>query len=315
MACGHARSSDETTPSVEERTFTHPQLLPADRPDFLALKPRALLGGPAAPLVEVLFPRAGRESLMNRSGLLIDEVERALFAFADSEHWVAVIRIAQAPEIVRANAARMLPLEIESDRPSPYGEVVRRVGYVEGARHEIIAIGDSTLWIGRDEGVFFAQRLSEIYAGSLPSSGATLRSLESEAELRYLHLGGVEESDSPISVLLSDLRALSLDIRPVGSDPARLDFEARLIGEFPEGAASNFQAIYAAIAASDLGRSVGLPSAELEVHVPEDRRNPALRLSLDVSRLQRAIEVLFLDEMQSLLDEPILDAPRPREGE
>ncbi|HJL46446.1 MAG TPA: hypothetical protein RMG45_11440, partial [Polyangiaceae bacterium LLY-WYZ-15_(1-7)] len=109
--------------------------------------------------------------------------------------------------------------------------------------------------------------------------------------------------DSGLGLLLARERALaaSLDVRE-----GRLWASLTLRGELPPGADANFRQLAASLANSDLGAVVGLNLAERELAVRVDGEQAHLEAPWPADVLARGLRVLFVDELEALLEEPVL---------
>ena len=91
------------------------------------------------------------------------------------------------------------------------------------------------------------------------------------------------------------------------ADPPRVGGASETLrGELPPGADANFRQLAASLANSDLGAVVGLNLAERELAVRVDGEQAHLEAPWPADVLARGLRVLFVDELEALLEEPVL---------
>ena len=299
-----------TTPTAE---VPEPEPLRFDG-SLLSLAPRAarlvVHGSPRTlwassgfrQVIDPLFPPDRLQAFGDRTGVRIAELREALYADLGEGRFLIACRAESAPDVVRAAGMRMNTIEVSADAP-----VMRRTGFLGAERRELAAVGDDLLLVGADASAEIAAILRGIRT-ELPEpaltgpDGASLRQAFNAPLVVYAPQPLDLPDDSPIGLILAQERAAAIAVQPL--DDA-LDVRARVIGELPATAEENFRRFLAALSESDLGRILGINQAlaSLEIQMAPDLAD--LRSQWPVGQLSRAIRVLFVDELQALLEEPV----------
>ncbi|MDQ3034594.1 MAG: hypothetical protein M3Y87_19450, partial [Myxococcota bacterium] len=114
---------------------------------------------------------------------------------------------------------------------------------------------------------------------------------------------------SGIALLLARERALVATARPAGPDAIHLEVDLR--GEFPPGAASNFRALFEALAESDLGAAVGMRDALATLSIRSGDEQVVISATLAAAAIASGLRILFEAEIAELLELPAAaSAPR-----
>lgn len=297
---GPTSSGVSTTPATYDGPLA--DLVPTDVREVLALQPRALLGSPAtAPLVEVVAPQRWRRALGDRTGVFAEDVEELVVCRWDTGEWWALARVPRAPDIVRATEPRMVPVEVSADEP-----FVRRVGYLVDERYELVALGPELLLVAKGRGAVVARLLQALQQpGGEHIEPPWARNLEAPLALALPHPLALP-LDTSVGLLLAQQRALRVDIEPLEQ---ALRVTVRIEAELPDGAEANFRALLEALAASELGRALGLPEALPTLEIQRREAGLDLRATFDPSMLARGIHLLFRAEIADIVEDPASPAP------
>lgn len=254
-------------------------------------------------IVDPLFPADRLQAFSDRTGIRIPELREALYADLGAGRFLIACRAESAPDVVRAAGMRMNTIEVSADEP-----VMRRVGFLGTERRDLAAVGDDLLLVGADATAELAAILRGIEHAELPEAalrgedGASLRQAFNSPLVVYAPHPLDLPLDSPIGLILAQERAAAIAVRPLEDS---LEVRARVIGELPEGAEANFRSFLESLSHSDLGRILGINAAlaSLEIQMAPDLAD--LRSQWPVGQLSRAIRVLFTEELQALVEEPV----------
>ena len=276
-------------------------------PAWMALgSPSILLEEPSLrTVVDSIAPAEWRERFELRTGVRLGEVQRALVLGYGEGRFLILARLPdaeQAAQTVTAAGMRMNTVEVSAEEP-----FARRVGFLGTQRREWVAVGD-VLVVGAGVGPEIAELLAAVRAErALPWTGPdtdVLRARHEREPAVWMMPRPLElPVDSGLGLLLARERALaaSLDVRE-----GRLWASLTLRGELPPGADANFRQLAASLANSDLGAVVGLNLAERELAVRVDGEQAHLEAPWPADVLARGLRVLFVDELEALLEEPVL---------
>lgn len=297
---GAAHRGASTTPATYDGPLA--RLIPTDAREVLVLQPRALLGSPAiAPLVEVVAPRTWRRALGDRTGVFAEDIEELVVCRWDTGEWWALARVPRAPDVVRAAVPRMVPVEVSADEP-----FVRRVGYLADERYELVALGPELLLVAQGRGAVVARLLQALQQPvSEHSMPSWARNLHAPLALALPHPLALP-LDTSVGLLLAQQRSLRVDVEP---REQALRVTVRLEAELPDGAEANFRVLLEALAASELGRALGLSEALPTLEIQRREAGVDVRAIFDPSTLARGIHLLFRAEIADIVRDPASPAP------
>lgn len=294
------------------------ELIPSSAEAVTVLRPRVLVESPSARRVLfAIVPPGELDRLAQRTGVDLREVDELVLAEVGGG-WLALVRGSfPAPQVVRAAAARMAPVEVRSE--TPYR---RRAGYLRGRYRDVTAVAADTLLVADRAPEAVAAVLARLRHGRWPSGrrsalgGADERALLQAlgpAPLTYF----VPKAEPPpgtagAALLLARLRSAAVATHPGGADGIR--FEVRLRGTFPPSAPDNFRALARSVAETELGRALGLAGALPSLEVTVREPTCVLRFTAPARPLARGVRLLFVAEIAEALGlgrgEPER-APRP----
>lgn len=300
------------TPAVTETPEPQPLrydgsllgLAPATAHYIVHASPRALWESSGfRQIVDPLFPPDRLQSFSDRTGIRIPELREALYVDLGEGRFLIACRAESAPDVVRAAGMRMNTIEVSTDTP-----VMRRTGFLGTERRDLAAIGDDLLVVGADATAELAALLRGIQTSEMPDAaldgpdGELLRQAFDAPLVVYAPHPLDLPLDSPIGLILAQERAAAIAMRPMDDS---LEVRARVIGELPESAEANIRHFLEALSHSDLGRILGINAAlaSLEIQMTPDRAD--LQSQWPVGQLSRAIRVLFTEELQALVEEPV----------
>lgn len=280
-------------------------LVPADATYVVRARPAILYARPAFRTVaDPLFPPARLRSFDERTGVDLTSVEDAVYVRLDDDGFLIAARVERAHDVAVAAGMRMNGIEAEADRP-----FVRRLGYMGTELREVVAVGDDLILIGAGAGPQIAELLRGLAGGSPPPglfASGEARRLAGFHPRAPLHLYAPRPLglplDTGIGLLLARERAACIALDP---HDEHLNIWALVLAELPPGGEDNIRQLLHSVARSDLGTVLGIDRAlgSLEIDVSGDRARVGLRWP---SRpLARGLRVLFVDELEALLDEPV----------
>jgi hypothetical protein len=285
------------------------ELVPEGARWVIVARPAELVRAPAARrVIAAIVPDERLERYRQHTGIDVRQLEGLVWAELDlgeaGEGTLLAIRGPfSAPLAVAEMGHRMLPIESSSEEPW-----VRRVGYLGGARRDLVAIGENVLLaiLGPPS---VAARILERARGvdTAPSALAVpgIRSLyaaHAAAPLVLVVPRPLELPPSGIGLLLARERALAASVVPSSED--ELAFSVDFRGEFPPGAGANFRAFVESLAESDLGVAIGIRDAlgSLTVQVEDERA--VLEATVPAAVMAAGLRVLFGAEIAELVDPP-----------
>ncbi|MBX3249150.1 MAG: hypothetical protein KF901_18370 [Myxococcales bacterium] len=275
-------------------------LVPSDATEVLELAPASLTAPATAPLLEVLAPEAWRRAFANRTGVDPTEVPEAVVArWRDDGSWWALARTRDAPAVVRAAGARMVPVEAESDEP-----LVRRIGYLGADRRELVAIGDDIVLVAAGRAGAVAALLGRLREGPPPRFGdddvAALRRATQGAAI-VLHVPRPLDLplDTPTGLLLARERALAFALAPTSAETLAAQLVLR--AELPPGADENLRQLVRSLGASPLGHALGLDRAMPTLVVEVEPEGASLAAEWPSDALARGLHLLFRAEIAEII--------------
>lgn len=308
LACGACGGTTSTT-EVERAEPLHYEgsllaLAPRDASLVVHGSPRTLWESATfRGIVEPLFPADRLQSFSDRTGIRIAELREAMYADLGEGRFLIACRAEMAPDVVRAAGMRMNTIEVSSNEP-----IMRRVGFLGRERRDVAAVGEDLLLIGADASTELMAILRGIESGELPepalrgTDGASLRQAFNAPLVLYAPQPLNLPLDSPIGLILAQERAAAFAVRPIES---ALDVRARVLGEMPSNAEENFRHFLGALGQSDMGRILGINEALASLEIEMSADSVDLRSEWPAGQLARAIQVLFIDELQAVVEEPV----------
>ncbi len=231
-------------------------------------------------------------------------VEEAIYARLGDDGFLVAARLEHARDVVVAAGMRMNSLQARADAP-----FVRRLGYLGTELREVVAIGEDLLLVGAEAGPQIAEILRSLSAGQVPvgalasGDGPRLAAFHARAPLHlYAPRPLGLPLDTGVGLLFARERAACVAVDP---DEQHLNIWALVLGELPPGGEINLRQLIGSVASSDLGAALGIDGAlgSLEIKVSDDHTRLAFRWPSDT--LARGLRVLFVDELEALLDEPV----------
>jgi hypothetical protein len=225
-----------------------------------------------------------------------DVSELVLSRWSDGDWW-AIVRTANAPQVVRAAEPRMTPVEVSTEEP-----FVRRLGYLGDERFELVALAPDVLLVARGRPgsvIHLLQALSEARGPQWQNADFVVDS-DVPAHLvlpRPLEL----PLETPVGLLLARQRSLDLRATPRGTGDIRV--ELRIHGELPDGAEQNFRTLIESLVATDLGRALGLPHAAQTLQVARTRAGIELSADFASADLAQGVRLLFRAEIAEIVDQ------------
>ncbi|MCB9620905.1 MAG: hypothetical protein H6724_15810 [Sandaracinus sp.] len=296
MGCAGHTTVAPTTPPVGPFEGSLAELVPDDVHEVLLLQPSTLLTTSSTTiLVDAVTPAPWRRALGDRTGVYAEDVSELLLARWDDGAWWALVRVPNANEVVRGSEVRMAPVELRSDEP-----FVRRVGFLGNERHELVALTPDLLLVARGRAgqvVQLLQALRDPRARAESRPPTWLDSSDAPAALVLPHPLNLP-LETPIGLLLARQTALRMELRPRGG---AIELCVRIEGELPDGAEANFRALFEALAASDLGRALGLPDATPTLSFRTLAAGLEMRADLSPDAIASGIHLLFRAEIAEIV--------------
>ncbi|MEM1417114.1 MAG: hypothetical protein AAGH15_19610 [Myxococcota bacterium] len=302
VGCGQApvpvASPEPPVPGVRGPLLAH---LPAGARFVGRVEPARLWALPAVrDVVAPLLRPEGIAAFQDRTGVPLLEVEEAVFARYGEDGFVVLARLPEgvpAPDVVRANAQRMAPVEIASDAP-----FMRRVGYLGEVRRELVALDARVLLVAGEAGVEVTELLTALRAGGaalgLRGSGRRLAEAWGDAPCVVVAPEPLPlDRSGGIGLVLARHEAAALRIDPA---EAALRVRAAVVGELPSSAERNFRTWIQSVARSDLGRAFGLEDALPTYRAAVGERDAELSIELSTAGLAEGVRLLFLAELDEI---------------
>jgi hypothetical protein len=281
----------------------------------IAARPASLWRSPASRRVIAAIASDDRlERYRQHTGIDPRELVELVWAEHDEGSILAVRGPFDARLAVAEMAGRMLPVEASADDP-----FVRRVGHYQGERRDITAIADGAIVAVTGTPALAASILARA-RGEDESPGALAQ--PAIAELLLEHAGApvlvvaprhLELPPSGIAILLAREDALAGTLTPTGPDALAIAVDLR--GEFPPGAAGNFQRLVESLAESDLGSAIGMRDALGTLEVQADDGRVVLRATVPAAVVAAGLRVLFDAEIAELVAGPSVSSGGARESD
>lgn len=284
-------------------------VLPADAQTIVHLRPRQVVSTPA--LAAVLAPfvsEGGREQLDRLFGLHLDEIDELVWASfpdvpdvpaeAQEERYILLLR-ARRPmrDVARAVGMRMNTVEVSADTP-----FVRRVGFLGTKRREVVALTDDVLLYAAGSGPTVAEIVALARGEETASIAPRLAPDRVDSPLAIYHPWSLGfAADSGPGLLLSEQERLAASVS--ARDDESLAVALSLPGTFPAGAEVNFAQWFQSVAASDLGRAIGMDVAASSLEVSVTERGASLTCQWPTASLVQGIRTLFTDDLRQLIDD------------
>lgn len=308
-ACGFAAACAAGTPRAEEaREETELRLrgpllahVPHGARYVGRLEPARLWSEPAVRrTVQPLIRPGGLEAFENRTGVPLLEIEEAVFARFGERGFLWLLRLPErvpAADVVVANAQRMAPVEVSSDAP-----FVRRVGVFGSGRRELVAVAPRVLLVSGEAGPAVAELLAAVRRGDaafgLEGPGRELAGEWARAPALLLSPAPLPlDRSQGIGLVLARHEAAALRVDP---EPDALSLRVAIRGELPPGAEANFRTWMHAMAASDLGRTLGLEAALPSYRAALDEAGAELRVVVPAEGLAAGLRLLFTAELREI---------------
>ena len=290
-------------------------LLPGGASSVVITRPDEL--GRAAAVqawVDLVLTEEALERIEVRTGIRPAQLTELVRADYGEDRIVWLVRGAgDVDALVRAAAMRMSTVQERGEEP------LRRTGYIGNRRRTWVALADDTLLVAGGHGEAEVAAIIAAAAGArrprsevgespedrdwsvdalpAPKTGGyflanTLALYRAHRAAPFLML--VPDAlglplDTGVGMLLARQEQMAATIHPEGEG---LVVQVVLTGEFPPGAEGNFRHLIEGVAASDLGRALGLADAQdsLEIRVGEDMATG--RVVWPAAGLARGIELL-----------------------
>lgn len=309
VACGAAPEPGPAGPPARPALGPLGLLVPAGAELIVTARPGELMAAEASlRVIDAVFGADQRDAFARRTGVEPHELEEVVVA----EYTEGFVILARGPwsaeELVVATGTRMNSVEVSAAEP-----FVRRSGFLGSERRDISAIDERTVLFTAGVPDLTAQILAAVRRGR-PSEGTVpalaapdLRELYARHEAAALAVYAPEPLVLPpgfgTSLLLARQRALVAVVAPVAGDG--LAFGVQLVGEFPPGAAGNFENLVRSMASTDLGAALGMRDGleTLRIAVADDGAVMGLEVPAEV--LAMGLRLLFGGEIAELLAAPV----------
>ncbi|MCB9601392.1 MAG: hypothetical protein H6721_16775 [Sandaracinus sp.] len=295
-ACAGRAAVEPTTPTVGPFEGSLAELVPDDVHEVVVVHPSTLLSTESTTvLVDAVAPAPWRRALGDRTGVYAEDVSELVLARWDDGAWWALVRVPNADEVVRGAEVRMAPVELRSDEP-----FVRRVGFLGNERHELVALTPELLLVAQGRAgqvVQLLQALRDPRARAASRPPTWLEPSDAPAALVMPHPLNLP-IDTPVGLLLARQTGLRLELRP--HDDV-IELRVQVDGELPDGAEANFRALFEALAASDLGRALGLPDATPTLRLRTLATGLEMQADLSPDAIASGIHLLFRAEIAEIV--------------
>ncbi len=250
-----------------------------------------------------LIRPGGLEAFENRTGVPLPQIEEAVYARMGASGFLCLVRLpphVPAADVVRANAQRMAPVEVSADAP-----FVRRVGVFPSGRRELVALAPEVLLVSGGAGPSVATLLAAVRRGDaafgLESPGRELAQEWADAPALVVAPTPLPlDRSRGIGLVLARHEAAALRVDPNAGD---LGLRVAIRGELPPGADGNFRTWMHAMAASDLGRALGLEAALPSYRAAVGADEAELRLTVPADGLASGLRLLFTAELREIFGE------------
>lgn len=306
VACGGSSSASRVAESGTGRgSVTRPlaELVPPGASWVIALRPAEIWAEPALQQVaSALVTDEQIETWRSRTGEDLRALSELVLARFD-DGWIVLRRgPIEADAIVERAAERMVRVEVAEDAPFR-----RRGGQYVNHSREIAALGSDVVVEAPLGMPAFATLLHNARAPNAPSAfsaaagGALYTDHMREPCVAYsLKPLGLPTSTGA-GLLLAEETGLAAYARALGQDTVGLYADLR--GEFPPGAEANFQHLFRAVAASDLGDLFGLRSVEPRFAANGNQRVVG-EVGLSAEQLSRGLRLSALAELPEVFSNP-----------
>lgn len=276
-------------------------------------RPRAFFDGQISAVVaQAMLPEALLDRIGRQSGVELDELDELVYCrFGNG--WLLLLRGPwAAAEVVEANAIRMHPVEVRAQTPYP-----RLTGWIGTRRIDLVAVDDRTLLVAEAAPQAVSALLYPEREGTA-SPSASWERFERLADVHRKALASVllpvplevppqEGPPSGVALLLARQEQLAMSLYPPDDDSpagssAALRLSVELLGTFPDNAAENFRAWVASLAASDLGRAIGIDPGVRGLTVQTRPDGVSLALWLPAHSLASTLRAMFGATLAEAID-------------
>lgn len=294
MARRAAGPTDDALGPLIELVPAGPEVVLAARPQQLATQEGALS------LYRALVTEERERVFAERTGvdpLLVEEL--VAYELPPNGYVLMVRGDFDARRVVERAGERLAVTDVTSEQP-----VVRREGLAGQGRYAYAALSRRALLVARDAppqliAAILARREQRQGDGVLTPPDA--RALYAEHAAAPLLLLAPEplalEPGSNVALLFARQRALAVVVQPLGR---ALGIGIDLRGEFPPGAEQNFRALARSLAASSLGRALGLSRVPENMAVRVDEDGAFITFALDAGDLVAGVRMMFYADMREL---------------
>jgi len=284
------------TPVVAPPPDDLASLVPEEARVVVVASPRAILADPVLERVaQPLWTREWEDAFELRTGIAPREIESFVYASFPEDGFVALLRAPRdMPDVTVAAGMRMNAIRVSRDEP-----LVRRTGYLGTELRDVVAIGEHELLVaGGEAGAHVLAILEAVETGS-SSRGALREMPRAEAPVQVYAPHPLDlPADSPAGLLLAQQRTMHAGLTSRGEE---LEMRLTFTGEFPARSEENFRRLVASLAASPLGRTLGIEAGLPTLSVrAEDEVVLELRVAADDVRT--GVHVLFRDDWHAVLD-------------